>query len=133
MSGRRTNVKAAKFSGKRQPHVPRERLTNAQASPGPGAYNTQSSFGNQTLSEKSSPKKTKFGKEDRETISKLYMTAEQSKKMPSKYTEEIYVGDNKANSSLGKQVSSSKKTARSSGFGTSQRDHAAKRYIPKNF
>ena len=93
----------------------------------------KSSFGDQTLSKKTSPKRTKFGKEDRDTISKLYITAEQSKKQPSKYTEEIYVGDNKSNSSIGKQVVSSKKTAKSFGFGTSQRDHSAKRYVPKNF
>ena len=133
MSVRRNNAKAAKFSGPRQPHVPRERLTNAQHVPGPGTYNMKSSFGDQTLSKKTSPKRTKFGKEDRDTISKLYITAEQSKKQPSKYTEEIYVGDNKSNSSIGKQVVSSKKTAKSFGFGTSQRDHSAKRYVPKNF
>lgn len=129
----RKQVQVKKFSGKKQPHMPREKLTNAQHVPGPGAYDTKSSFGNQTMSSKTSPQKTKFGKDTRGTLDKTYISAEHSKKLPSNYSQEIFVGEISKVSAIGKQVSSSKKTAKSYGFGTSQRDHAAKQYVPQNF
>ena len=94
------NKSSPKYSGKLQPHVPKHKLTNSQAVPGPGSYKAPSSFGKQTMSRKQSSKNLKFGSEKRDTIKKLYVSRDQAKKQPSKYTEEIYCGTIKNNSSI---------------------------------
>ena len=80
------NKSSPKYSGKLQPHVPKHKLTNSQAVPGPGSYKAPSSFGKQTMSRKQSSKNLKFGSEKRDTIKKLYVSRDQAKKQPSKYT-----------------------------------------------
>ena len=133
MSYKKSTKSSPKFSGKLQPHVPKHKLTNSQAVPGPGTYKAPSSFGKQTMSRKKSSKNLKFGSEQRDTITKLYISRDQAKKQPSKYSEEIYCGTIKNNSSIGKQSVSSKKTQSCYGFGTGTRDHVSKLYVPKNF
>ena len=111
----------SKFKGRIKPHVASEKLSSFTAeSPGPGAYDSHSSFSRQSKSTKKSSPTVKFGSADRDNYKKQYITAAQQKKVPSNYTGEIsYLGG--SSSSMGKMSSSTRKSAPKFGFGSSSR------------
>jgi hypothetical protein len=85
--------------------------------PGPGAYKVVSSVGKQTDSAKPSAHVAAFPKADR--FGGFGSTVIKSQSQGPKY---------KTDSSVGRQLTSNKRSAPSHSFGTSTRDHALKMY-----
>ena len=107
--------------GPLKPHVPASHLTNSAASPGPGAYNSSSTFGRMSQSKNQSNPNAKFGTSKREDSSKTYISQKHQKSMPSSYSQESYYGDLEKATSMGRQASSSKRTSANVGFGKANR------------
>jgi hypothetical protein len=96
--------------------VPACRLTNSAASPGPGAYESASTFGKQTRSKKKTNPIPKFGTSQRSAVNKQYISAKHAKLTPSSYSSESYYGDLAGTTSMGKMPNSKLKSAANTRF-----------------
>lgn len=92
--------------------------THLQA-PGPGTYQSQSSLGPQTLSNKESATHAKFGTSSRKHAEKVYITAEHERAMFGMYSPAPNTYG--ATSSLGQQWLSKNSNAQNFKFGTADR------------
>lgn len=120
------------FTGPLKPHVPGGNLTNSAASPGPGAYNSTSSFGRMAESKKNSNPQSKFGTSLRESSNRQYISPKHQKSMPSSYSNTSFYGDLESTSTLGKMSSSKLRTNPKFGFGSATRFTQGKGSSTKN-
>eukprot|EP00873_Tetraselmis_striata_P046620 jgi/Tetstr1/466884/TSEL_011339.t1 len=101
----------------------------ASQMPGPGSHSTYYSMGKQAKSQFATAPKSSFGSSTRDIEGKRFLTAGHNSVRLGRAGEPAGY-DPKMHASIGKQVSSMRRTGASSGFGTAKKMHTRVEYTP---